>query len=236
MLGGSFSDYCSTQQKDCNRCLFNLSLQNACWKWKWPNAGTGFLEKVVSAPRLAAVRRHLNRALGDVLYLLLSPEVLGWLQKRIKMGNQKKNAKNKRAKKKFEGPKGKTKGQQRHEEKQRLAGKMLAIYTSAEPLWGVTGNLGGWRAFRSHTCGGCMLEEPVVAQPTNRCRTMSLFRAGSIWSRFQLRILHKASRLVRVAVLLHTVRGFASKPRHNGVPACSRRAKPYLKALLLSRA
>lgn len=99
MLGGSFSDYCSTQQKDCNRCLFNLSLQNACWKWKWPNAGTGFLEKVVGALRLAAVRRHLDRGLGDVLHLLLSPEVLGWLQKRIKMGNQKKNPKNKQTKK-----------------------------------------------------------------------------------------------------------------------------------------
>lgn len=55
--------------------------------------------EVVGAPRLAAVRRHLDNALSDVLYLLVSPEAVGRLEKRIKMGNQKRNPKNKQTKK-----------------------------------------------------------------------------------------------------------------------------------------
>lgn len=51
----------------------------------------------------------------------------------------------------------------------------------------------------------------------------------------KLCILHKASHSICTAVVLHTARGFASKCKHNEVPACSRGAKPCFKALLLRR-
>lgn len=185
MLGGSFSDYCSTQQKDCNRCLFNLSLQNACWKWKWPNAGTGFLEKVVSAPRLAAVRRHLNRALGDVLYLLLSPEVLGWLQKRIKMGNQKKNPKNKQTKKNLKGQRGKQRGS-RGTRRSRGWQVRCWPFTHQQSHFGVSQGIwvAGELSVHTHVVGACWRSPWRRSPPTDaeQCLSSGLGAFGAVSS------------------------------------------------------
>lgn len=86
---------------------------------------------------------------------------------------------------------------------------------------------------QTHMLGACWRSPWWCSPPPDSEQYLSS-ALESTGRSFHLHILHKASCLVCRGVLLHAVRGFASKWKQNEVLTCSTWVKPYFEALLVS--